>query len=331
MTSSELYLLLNILGLAVGALALWPFVDFSSINLGFIFFIVFNAIVAVVLMMFSDAYPVLNNVMLLMSLYIVFKKDFFIEARNSSRISSVNFCFFLSLLVVVFALSNFRGWQSVMSTSVKYWILFNVFFFWRLTTSTRNKILLVSGLLILGLIWKSKITLLAAIILIISKLMRSDSFKQDLKVVSAGILTLVFCFWLMRNQIADFAYSSVFRPDYSNDTKILGLSDGSRLNVWADYLTNARLYGKGDFAGDDFVPTHNIFVYFVHEFGYLSLAVYGPLFLFLLYRVAKNFSVELAALIFFSFTLSSLFEYSSGWVMCIIIIPLLFKVRFRIS
>ncbi len=330
MAGSELYASLNYFALFVGfALYFWMVrLDGDWVE---IFVILCLVSTSLALFLVSDLYPILNSLLLFLCLRHIFSNKNTM-ARVYARLSEKRMAIWLTLLFLIaltYVFSGIRGWQSVMVTSLRYWIIFLAFFAWRSTSSVKEKTALTTTLLVLGMIWGSKIVLVCGAVLFFFQFIRLSSLKKRLLLSALVFFSLILIWILFNEQVQVFITESVLRPDYDRDVKILGLSDGSRLTLWNDYLQGARLFGKGDYLGQDLAPTHNIFVYLVYEFGAAPASVASAFLLRVAFGCMKASGAEFLLILSFCFLLSSVFEYGTGWVFPLIALPFLMVKEFR--
>lgn len=329
MAGSELYEVLNYFALAIGFVLyiLIARVDRSWLE---VIMVLCLLLAATVLFWVSDLYPLLNSLLLFLSLRHIFSNPkvmagVYAGLEQRRRMIWISL-FFLIALTYVF--NGIRGWQSVMVTSLRYWLILAVFFAWRSSNSNLEKTILTTLLLALGMTWGSKIVIVCGAVLFVFQFIKNSSAKERF-LLSMLVLLAMFAIWIFfHEEVRGFLAESVLRPDYDRDVKILGLSDGSRLTLWNDYLQGARLVGKGDYLGEDLAPTHNIFVYLVYEFGIFP-AFIGSLFLLrIAFSCGKASGLDFLLIIAFCFLLSSVFEYGTGWVFPLIVLPFFAVKRF---
>jgi hypothetical protein len=331
---SELYALLNYLALLLGfVLYLWM-ARFDG-RWTEIFFVLSLVAAFLALFLVSDVYPILNSLLLLLSLRHIFanKKTMLRVYAGFDAKRSAVWAILLFLIALTYVFSGIRGWQSVMVTSLRYWIILLSFFGWRSTGSIGEKTIFTTMLLVLGVIWGSKIVIVCGAVMFAFQFIKVSSLKNRL-VLSGIIFFSLLIIWVVFNdQVQTFLTESVLRPDYDRDVKVLGLSDGSRITLWTDYLEGAHLFGKGDYLGQDLAPTHNIFVYFVYEFGVFPASLASAVLLRIAYGCARSSGIEFLLVLSFCFLLSSVFEYGTGWVVPLIAIPFFAtkRVQFKLN
>jgi|GEM_PF-3663489 len=330
MAGSELYAFLNYSALLFGfALYLWMAPLDGKWTEIFIVLCLVSMFLALSLV--SDLYPILNSLLLFLCLRHIFSNKSTMT-RVYTRLAEkrkVIWVLLLFLIALTYVFGGVRGWQSVMVTSLRYWIILIAFFAWRSTNSNEEKTALTTTLLVLGMIWGSKIVLVCGVVLFFFQFIKISSAKGRL-LLSALVFFSLLVIWLVFNeQVQVFLTESVLRPDYDRDVKILGLSDGSRLTLWTDYLQGARLFGKGEYLGQDLAPTHNIFVYLIYEFGAVPASIASVFLLRIAFGCAKASGLEFLLILSFCFLLSSVFEYGTGWVFPLIALPFFATKRFR--
>lgn len=248
----------------------------------------------------------------------------FTRRLQGYSVSRVCGAFLLILFFTPIILGKVEGWLILLSVATQYWFLFSTAVLYGLYGNNyRLKLLLVVSALAGGLIWNFKISLVLFLLMTIHFILTTQSLKHSLRLI-AGISALsAFAYVALSDKLLVFLERSVLRPDYDFDTKIGGVSDGGRVNIWTHYFDNSVWLGKGGYYLSDVIPSHNIFVHLVHELGILGLISVGPLFLFGFVVTAKRLGIIFSALLFMTLSLSSVGEYPSMWVYCLVIAPLL--------
>jgi hypothetical protein len=265
-----------------------------------------------------------NILLLLFVLYLFYK------TRKAERDGSIIYSptFFGWIMVAFFFLAPFvlintTGWTIVLFSAAAYWFMYVCVNFYELTNSKNVKAIIGFIVFTAGLLWGFKLAILiGSMILLIQIFNAFSSGKSFVLMVALAICTSLASYFNY-SQIELFIYQSLLRPDYDLDVKVLGLSDGGRLNLWMHYIENAELLGKGQYYMPDEVPTHNIFVHLIHEFGILGLYFIGPVIFYLIIRIARNNGFIFFCLILASLNLSSIGEFPAFWVPCLIFTRLL--------
>jgi hypothetical protein len=261
---------------------------------------------------------------------LIFVLYFFCQPKKAEKNRSVNYSptpigwiimsfFFLT----PFPLVKAEGWAIVLFSAAAYWFLY---VYVSLYESTNNMSLRsIIGFLVFaaGLLWGFKLAILIGLTIILVQLFNSFSSGKSFALLVALAVGVSLASYFYYAQIELFMYQSLLRPDYDLDVKVLGLSDGGRLNLWMHYIENSELLGKGQYNMPDVVPTHNIFVHLIHEFGMLGFFLIAPVIFCLFFRIAKYNGFIYFFLILTTLNLSSIGEFPVFWVPCLIFARLL--------
>ncbi len=271
----------------------------------------------------------LNILLLSFSLYLFYRpgqlKNEDSPSYSPTRLGWVVISFLFS---APFFLKDTAGWTVVLFGAVAYWFLFVCANLFELTNNRNLKSIIGFLVFSAGLLWQFKLALLMGAVIILFQLFNSSSVKKSLTLFVVFISFVFLVAYFQYDQIELFLYKSVLRPDYDLDVKVLGFSDGGRVNLWHHYVENSAFLGKGQYHMPDIVPTHNIFIHLIHEFGFLGFFLIAPVFFYLILRIAKNNSFVVFCLIFTTLGYSSVGEFPVFWVPCIVLARLLISLPF---
>lgn len=322
MGMSSFYDLLNAMTLAMGAVMLF-LIFLRRLNSADILF-VFGIFFAFTFFAFwLGSLTSANIALLLMALYFVFhpRNNYVALNSNSQYINFISILGLILIFITVLLLAGKVGWQSVASSSLKYWLIYALVFVFSIQQKEQSKVKIGLILFVVGLIWQFKFAIFMAGILVVFHFLSTRSSKIRLLYVLGLSVSIGAAILLFPDYLNDFIDRSVLRPDYKYDTNFFGISDGARLKIWISYLEGSVWLGNGEFNLPDLLPTHNFFIYVAHEGGFIPMIIFGTIFLYLVIRISFYFSYTMAILIFVSFNISSMAEYASTWVICLIVLP----------
>lgn len=277
--------------------------------------------------LWSNFGALLNLTFLMSSLVLLFSRKR-MERRPHSLSEPLN-GLGKSVLIILFLAPPFLqeagGWLIVLGSAAKYWFLFSVAIRYSFTNSDRVRKQMALAVLAAGLLWAFKVALAFFLVILIHNIAKTRSAKQMLSLALGLGVILASAYYFLFEKLNNFLLNSVFRPEYGGDTKVLGLSDGARLNIWTHYLENTAWVGKGNYYLPNPVPPHNIFVHIAHEFGWLGLFLIGPILAFIIGVLFKRAGFVFGSFVALSLTISSIGEFPSFWVFCFVLAPILFQ------
>ena len=325
MTLSDFYNLINVFCMSAGVgLLLIRYITYVDIK-DLLFFIAFLAVLTI-FSAWLDFAIVANIAALFFALYSISHP----VLRSCSPISSLRSLnlatklFFLVLVIVPFVLSGRIGWESVLSASFELWFMFGIVRIYSISNNGKTKNYCALIMLFVGVVLLSKLIILMGVVMLFFEFVSNFSTKKLLFIFFEVVLVLCFIYLVWFQKFKEYLELSVFRPDYLHDTKVLGFSDGGRIDLWLSYLKNSQWIGHGiaPEAEAEGIPTHNIFVYLAYEGGILVLLFLGAIFTALMIKMFFVGEVMMSILVLIVFNISSIAEYGSLWAVCVVLFPM---------
>jgi hypothetical protein len=270
----------------------------------------------------------LNFALLIISLTIIFcqPKSMKYFRRNlllSSK--SIFFPVFLSILLIIIYYNNYSfSWYIHLSLLITYFLIFYLINIIEFVKSIKVKFLCTIFLCLIFVFIFFKLLLLVLIGLLINEFIYKRKIVYNVSLLIFLISFIFFNIFFNSENLGTFLEMSLFRPNYNIDTKIFSFSDGGRLNIWEYYLNNTLWFGKsGIDLADDMVAPHNIFISIANECGFLGVILLGPVLVYNLWRIYKNFSLPFFLFFFASLNLSEVGGLSSYWVSIFVFVPII--------
>ncbi|MGL1044545.1 hypothetical protein ACSTD6_20275 [Vibrio vulnificus] len=189
-------------------------------------------------------------------------------------------------------------------------------------------------LLSLGVLLFSKVALISSLLILICYFF---NFRKKIKNKRTiyGFLIIIFIllvsYAINLEMVNQFFDERVFRVGYEKDQKILGFSDGGRIEVWKAFIDGAVLWGKGTVDLITVIPTHNVFVYFINEIGIIPGVLLSIYFIFIVMSYLKMRLYLFSFLFILISITSSFFEYSSIWIPFLWLFPTLLSNEYGLN
>lgn len=273
---------------------------------------------------FSSILSVFNILVLMLSIYILTRSNAPLNNNSSGGIYKLRvFPLLFVLVFLTFYVDKSIGIFLFVSLAIIYWALCLTIILYSIEWRSDDRIWYAILIFVTGFAWEFKLAIFISIVMLVNYLFYQISIKHA---ISAGVLLSLLAVIVMFAEPAKimmFLEKSVFRPEFSDDTKILGFSDGMRLSIWDHYIDNSVFFGKGYYYLPEVVPTHNIIVHLIHEFGWIGFFLLMPAFVFLTIRLYRNVNFVFFIFMIATLNLSSVGEYAVIWVPCFLILPFL--------
>lgn len=274
---------------------------------------------------FFDAHLVVNIALLCFAIYLIPEIADVRYARNSllRRVRSIKWLgvvFILLCTLSILALRGIRGWQSVLSTGLVYYIIFTMVWCTTSRVQERSSYPIEALMaLLLSLVIFSKILFLTSFICILYFYFKKGGVLKVGYGLTSLILVVGVFFVLNVSAFDDFFYRSLFRPDSAIDTKIAGFSDGGRLTLWSELLLGAEAFERGTYYLADVIPSHNLVVYLIFEFGWAGAFFWSLPLIVSFIRLCNNGYHFFAFIFFICCSLSSIFEFAAIWFPAVVL------------